>query len=122
MKLIVLLTLATVLISCSSSDRRERYVERPSTPMPTEELTAVGSYATKAGSYEVALGHAERFCNRWGAAPSIIKKQLKYNGEITEDLNTALNTASDIARAAGGRIPGLANDDAYETTIIYKCY
>ena len=121
MKFFTLLAFATFLLSCSSSEE-VHYETRASTPIPTEELIAIGSYSTKAGSYQIAFERAERFCNRWRAAPSVVKKQLRYNGEITEDLNTALNTAGDIARATGTWIPGLGNDDAYETTIIYKCY
>lgn len=92
------------------------------TPIPTEELTAIGSHSTKGGSYEIALEQAEKFCKRWKAAPSIQRKQLKYNGTLTEDTNTAVNVAKDVALAAGGWIPGLGNNDAYETTITYKCY
>ena len=116
MKFISTLLATLALCSCAT------FSEKATTPIPKEELTAVGSYSTKAGSYQIAFEQAEKFCNRWRAAPSIVKKQLKYNGEIKEDYNTALNTAGDIARAAGSWIPGLGNNDAYETTIIYKCY
>lgn len=121
MKLTAILTAVALLTGCSAA-QDIRYGAKSETPIPKEELTAIASYSTKAGSYQIAFEQAEKFCNRWRAAPSVVKKQVKYNGQITEDFNTALNTAGEIARAAGNWVPGLGNKDAYETTLIYKCY
>lgn len=118
----IALLLAVATISGCSTVENVRYGKQASTPIPTEELTAIGSHSTKGGSYEVAMEQADGFCKRWRAAPSIVRKQLKYNGTLTEDTNTAINTATDVARAAGAWIPGIGNNDAYETTLTYKCY
>lgn len=92
------------------------------TPMPTEELTAIGAHSSKGGSYEVAFESAEKFCKRWTAAPNVTRKEVRYQGTLQEDTNTAVNVATDVARAAGAWIPGIGSKDAYETTLTYKCY
>lgn len=92
------------------------------TPMPTNELTAIGAHSSKGGSYQVAIESAEKFCKRWRAAPNVISKEIRYQGTLQEDTNTAVNVATDVARAAGAWIPGIGSKDAYETTLTYKCY
>ena len=121
MKAICLTIAFAALYSCSSSERVQ-YSQVPTTPIPTEQLTAVASDSTKAGSYDLALRRAQNLCNKWRASPSVISKQIRYNGQLTEDANTAINTAEQIANAAGVRLPGINNNDAYETTLVYKCY
>lgn len=122
MKAILTTITLLALFSCSSSDRVQYSAPVPVTPIPTEQLSSVASDSTKAGSYDLALRRAQNLCNKWHAAPSIVSKQVRYNGQITEDANTAINTAEKIANAAGVLLPGIRNDDAYETTIFYKCY
>lgn len=94
---------------------------KPTTPTPTTELTAIGTDSSKSDSYENAFEQAEDFCKRWRAAPSVIQKQVKYNGQLTEGTSTAINTATDLAKTVGIWTPKI-NKDAYETTITYKCY
>lgn len=117
MKMIfTILTLSACLFGCASTP------PAPTTPMPTEELSAIGTDASKGDSYEVAFKNASKFCKRWGAQPSITRKEVRYQGQLTEGANTVINTAANLARAAGNWIPGVGSDDAYETTIFYKCY
>lgn len=113
--------LILVLVACFASGCS---IIRPkaTTPIPTEELKSVGQHSTKRGSYEVAFENAEKFCKRWGAAPSIIGKQVSYQGQLKEDTQTAINVAVDVVRATGNWIPGIGSKDAYETTLTYKCY
>ncbi|MEN8205873.1 MAG: hypothetical protein ABFS24_07655 [Pseudomonadota bacterium] len=105
----------TNLVGCSSTPVA-------TTPLPKEELISLGQDSSKGGSYEIALNNAQSFCNRWGAAPSIISKEVSYQGQLQEDTNTAINVATDIAIAAGNWIPRVGSSDAYETKITYKCY
>lgn len=121
MKFITLLT-ATIFLGGCSVAQDIRYGGKSDTPIPTEELTAIGAHSTKGGSYEVAKEAADKFCFRWRAAPSIVRKQVKYQGNLQEDTQTAVTVASDVARAAGAYVPFIGGKDNYETTLTYKCY
>ncbi len=90
--------------------------------MPKEELTAIGLYSNKIGSYQIAFETAEKFCYRWRAAPSVVRKQVIYQGAFQEDTRKSIDVAVDVARAAGKWIPVVGSKDDYETIITYKCY
>jgi hypothetical protein len=115
-QILTLILVSSLAAGCSAIS------PKAATPLPTEELNSVGQHSSKRGSYQVAFKNAEKFCHRWRAAPSIIRKQVTYQGQLEEDTQTAINIAFDVARAAGNFIPGFGSRDAYETTLIYKCY
>lgn len=85
-------------------------------PIPTENLTAISSGVNEADSYEEAMKQAKKFCSRWGAAPSMVKKDVKYTGKMSEGTNAALNKAAQLTFLPIG------NGASYETTLTYKCY
>ena len=105
--------MALLSIGCAS---------KATTPMPKEELSSIGQHSRKGGSYEIAFNSAEKFCKRWNAAPSITRKQVKYQGQFAEDDQAVIDIGVDVIRATGNWIPGIGSNDAYETTLTYKCY
>lgn len=93
---------------------------KATTPMPKDDLTAIGTGASRGDSYDAAMSKAEDFCHRWRAAPSVVKKETVHQGELSEGAQEAAEAARTVAAMAGVFVPG--DDDAYETTLIYRCY
>lgn len=87
--------------------------------MPTDELTAIGSYSHQAGSEQIANETAQAFCARWRAVPSTASMSTTYQGKLLgEKTQEGINTVA-------GAVPALhwgTNKTAYQTTLKYKCY
>ncbi|MEN0037457.1 MAG: hypothetical protein AAGC78_10320 [Cellvibrio sp.] len=114
-KLAILLT-ATLISGCSTVDTM-RYGEKASTPIPTEEFTAVGNYSHRNGSIQVATEQAEAFCKRWRAAPAIISQETKTTTDAPRE-----SFGKGVARSLKSAVTGEGSaKDYYETTIKYKC-
>lgn len=119
----ILLLLFVALLSSACANSLNPFTEPPATtPMPTEELKAIGAAESEGKSYAIAMETAEKFCHRWRAAPSVVEKEVRYQGKLKEDTQTAVNVARDVAAAAGEYVPFIGSEDAYETTLTYRCY
>jgi hypothetical protein len=89
------------------------------TPMPTERFKAIGNYTHKAGADEIAMEKAKDFCDNWNAAVGVIEQSTTYNGKLlTEEQQEGI----DMIKNSIPIIDGWGNKNAYQTTIIYKCY
>lgn len=105
--------LVLALVACASP--------RATTPMPTDDLTAIGTGSSAGRSYDEALEKAEDFCHRWRAAPNVENKETVHQGELSEGAQEAANAARTAAALVGVFTPEVGAD-AYETTLTYRCY
>lgn len=113
-KIIALSAFAVVLTACQSV---------PTAPViarADQSFETTGLGKTKPEATEHALASAKKQCGL--RTPIVIKDSLKYNGVLSEQTDRLIDKGVNILGAViGNKLPNLADDDAYEYTINFKC-